>query len=152
MLKTLCFPVLGNKHVAAVQCHSPPGHMPPGRIRGSTNIQKTNLNLTRETFVEMAHKVLRWKEKIKLVPAESKVQIQNNYILEVCHGGMQQSFHKNTQIGVNRLLFRSIDLETKKNLPRHWTLVPTTRFDTSQCLRHIFLYLAILKCCPCPMN
>ena len=64
-------------------------------------------------------------------------QFQYN-VLEVCHEGMQHLFRKNTQIGVTRLLGGSIDLETKKMLPRHSTVVHTTRFHTSQCLRHNF--------------
>ena len=83
------------------------GHTAPGRIRGSTNIQNSKQNLTMETFW-VGWRSFKKKEKIYLVDAESKVRFQYNYVVEVCHEGMQQSFHKNTQIGVTRLLGGSI--------------------------------------------
>ena len=104
---------------------------------GVEPIFKNQTRILRGKHFESAEEVLRRENKIYLVDAESKVQFQYNYVVEVCHEGMQQSFRKNTQIGVTRLLGGSIHLETKKKLPRHLTAVdPRSRFHTSQSFGH----------------
>ena len=100
---------------------------------GVEPIFKNQTRILRGKHFESAEEVLRRENKIYLVDAESKVQFQYNYVVEVCHEGMQRSFRKNTQIGVTRLLGGSTThLETKKMLPRHLTAVHTTRFRTIQ--------------------
>ena len=100
---------------------------------GVQPIFKTQNRILRGKLFELAEEVLRKEDNLFLVDAESKVQFQYNYVVEVCHEGMQRSFRKNTQIGVTRLLGGSTThLETKKMLPRHLTAVHTTRFRTIQ--------------------
>ena len=155
MLKTLCFPVLGNKHVAAVQCHQPAGSYGTRQNQGLNQYSKVTWEISSWSFYNPESFFCGMGGYIANF-FRFRSRFQHNHVLEVCHEGMQHLFRKNTQIGVTRLLGGSIDLETKKMLLRHST-VHTTRFHTSQCLRHNFwcLYfgpLTIFKSCLCAID